>query len=70
MLSVTFNKGGDSQWTLNPSESTVSYTYTTKEGDKPLGCDVVFTISYNDVDNRLFNDIQKGIIGGWYYFNN
>ena len=76
VLSVTFNEVGGSA-TSAPAQGIVSYEYTTNDDDDQLGCEVVFTISKfikdannNDVENKLFADIESGVILGWFYFNN
>lgn len=71
VLSVTFyNKDGSA----TSAQGIVSYEYITTDEDNQLGCEVVFTINKkyvnSDIDNELFKDIQKGVILGWFYFNN
>lgn len=63
VLSVTFNNVSVDGVS---AQGYVSYSYTTKEGDNPLGCEVVFTINDSDVNAN----INSGAIIGWFYFNN
>lgn len=74
VLSVTFNNKDGSATT---AQGIVSYEYITTDEDDQLGCEVVFTISKtikdankNDIENKLFADINNGVILGWFYFNN